>query len=83
VAVFYESLTPQQVTNLFLAGVGVQIKGAPDGAGNLNLNWLPGGTLQEANSVTGPYTDVSGSPTPPYSVPISTATPQHYYRVRR
>jgi hypothetical protein len=83
VAVFYQSLTPQQVTNLFLAGVGVWIAGTPDGAGNLNLNWLPGGTLQEATSVTGPYTDVGGNPQPPYSVPISTGAAQHYYRVRR
>jgi hypothetical protein len=83
VAVFYQALTPQQITNLFLAGVGVQIAGTPDGAGNLNLNWLPGGTLQEANSASGPYTDVLGSPTPPYSVPMPTTTRQHYYRVRR
>ena len=83
VAVFYSSLTPQQVTNLFMTAVGVQISGTPDGAGNLNLNWLPGGTLQEANSVTGPYTDVSGSPTPPYSVPISSGVQQHFYRIKR
>ena len=80
---FYQSLTPQQIKNLYLAGIGVWIDARPDGAGNLNLNWLPGGTLQEANSVTGPYTDVGGSPTPPYSVPIPTTTAQHYYRVKR
>jgi hypothetical protein len=83
VSIFYQALTPEQITSLFLAGAGVWIEGTPDGAGNLTLNWVPGGTLQEANSVTGPYTDVSGSPTPPYSVPISTATTQHYYRVKR
>jgi hypothetical protein len=66
-----------------VAGVGVQIAGTPDGAGNLNLNWLQGGILQEASSVTGPYTDVGGSPTPPYSVPIPRTTAQHYFRVRR
>jgi hypothetical protein len=83
VSVFYQSLTPEQIKNLYLAGVGVWIDARPDGAGNLVLNWLPGGILQEANSVTGPYTDVSGSPTPPYSAPMSTATAQHYYRVRK
>lgn len=82
-AVFYQALTPSAITNLFLAGVGLQIGGTPDGAGNLSLNWMSGLTLQEANSVTGPWTDVSGSPAPPYSVPIPTTTPQHYYRVRQ
>jgi Concanavalin A-like lectin/glucanases superfamily len=31
-AVFYTALQPAAITNLFLAGVGVQIGGAPDGA---------------------------------------------------
>jgi hypothetical protein len=83
VAIFYKSLTPPQIQNLYLAGVGLAIQGTPDGSGNLILNWIPGSTLQEASSVAGPYTDVSGSPTPPYSVPISAAIPAHYYRVRR
>ena len=83
VGIFYQALTPQQITNLFLVGAGVWLEGTLDGSGNLNLNWVPGGTLQEANPATGPYADVSGNPAPPYSVPISTATPQHYYRVKR
>ena len=81
-AVFNKALTPSAITNLFLAGVGVQIVGTYDGYGSLNLNWLPGGTLQEADVITGPYTDVPNA-TPPYYVPVSTTTPQHYYRVKR
>lgn len=80
-AVFYKALTPSAITNLFLAGVGLQVGATSDGAGNLNLNWMPGLTLQEATSVTGPWTDVSGSPTPPYSVPMLGT--QHYYRARK
>jgi len=83
IAVINQALTAQQVTNLFLAGVGMPISGTPDGSGNLNLNWFPSFTLQQATSITGPWTDVSGSPVPPYSVPISTTTPQVYYRVRQ
>jgi hypothetical protein len=79
-AIFYQALSPTTITNLFLAGVGVQIVGTPDGSGNLILNWLPGGTLQEATNVNGPYTDVSGA-TAPYSVPMT--GPQLFYRVKR
>lgn len=82
VAIYYQSLTVDQIDRLYAAGAGAWITGTPAGAGNLSLNWLSGLTLQEADSVTGPWTDVSGSPTPPYSVPISTTTSQHYYRVR-
>ncbi len=82
-AVFYKALSPSTITNLFMTGVGLQVSGTPDGAGNLNLNWMPGLTLQEATSLSGPWTDVAGSPTPPYSVPISATTIQHYYRVRQ
>jgi len=80
VAIYYQSLTPAQIQNLYLAGVGLAIQGTPDGAGNLVLNWIPGLTLQEAASVSGPWTDVGGSPTPPYSVPMTAA--QKFYRVK-
>lgn len=82
VAVFYQSLTAEQITDLYLAGVGIWIKGTPDGAGNLNLTWIQGGTLQQASSVTGPYTDISDA-TQPYPVPITTATAQRFYRARK
>jgi hypothetical protein len=83
VAIFYSSLTPLQVTNLYVAGIGISswITGKPDGAGNLILNWNQGGILQQASTVNGLYTDVVGSPVPPYSVPIA-KTGNMFYRVR-
>ena len=82
VAIFFHSLSASSITNLYLSGVGQAVYATPDGLGNLNLNWNPAFTLQEAGFLTGPWTDVGGSPTPPDSVPISNAT-QHYYRVRK
>jgi len=80
VAIFFSSLSPSTVTNLYLTGVGQWLYAAPDGLGNLNMNWNTTFTLQQADSVTGPWTDVGGSPTPPYSVPI--APGMKFYRVR-
>jgi hypothetical protein len=82
VAIFYQSLTPTQIKSLYLAGVGYQLQGGPDGAGNLVLNWLDGvgSVLQQANNLAGPYTDI-GSATPPYSVPIVTAG-NKFYRIK-
>jgi len=73
-------LTATQIKGLFLAGNGLWIEGTPDGVGNLNLNWLSGFTLQEASSVTGPWTDI-GAATPPYSVSIATLG-NKFYRVK-
>lgn len=82
VAIYYQSLTPTQIQNLYLAGVGYQLQGASDGAGNLVLNWIGGvgSVLQQANTVDGPYTDI-GAATPPYSVPL-TGTGNKFYRVK-
>lgn len=80
IAVLYQALTPTQAKRLFLVGAGLQLEGTPDGGGNLNLNWLSGFTLQEAPSVTGPWTDI-GAATPPYSVPITTIG-NKFYRVK-
>lgn len=80
VAVHYQALTAGQVKGLFLAGAGLWIEGTPDGFGNLNLIWLAGFTLQEASSVTGPWTDI-GAATPPYSVAIATIG-NKFYRVK-
>jgi hypothetical protein len=79
VAVFNTSLTPQQILNLYAAGVGFTIQATPNGSGSVLLNWLPGATLQQATSATGPYNDVIGA-TPPYQV--FTTGPQMFYRVR-
>ena len=81
VAIFYGSLTPQQITSLYVAGIGSWITGKPDGAGNLGLNWTQGAILQQASNINGPYTDVGGAPVPPYSVPIG-KTGNVFYRVR-
>jgi hypothetical protein len=81
VAIFYSSLTPQQITRLYVAGTGSWITGVPDGAGNLDLNWTQGCILQQASNVNGPYTDVGGTPVPPYSVPIGKSG-NVFYRVR-
>jgi len=83
VAIYYQSLTPQQITNLYEAAVGLVLEGTPDGAGNLNLNWFSNYTLQEANSLLGPWNDVNANPLPPFVAPISGTMPQHYYRVRK
>lgn len=82
VSVFYKALSAQTITNLYNAG-GVQLilSAIPDPGtpGNLLLTW-PTGTLQEATVVTGPYMDVAGPPSSPYSVPMTDV--QHYYRLR-
>jgi hypothetical protein len=80
IGVFYQVLTEAQIKGLFLVGNGLHIEGTPDGGGNLILNWLTGFTLQEAPSVTGPWTDI-GAATPPYYVPISTIG-NKFYRVK-
>jgi hypothetical protein len=81
VAIFYSSLTPQQVNQLYVAGIGAWITETPNGAGGLVLNWTQGGILQQANSVSGPYTDVGGSPVPPYTAPLL-KTGNVFYRAR-
>jgi hypothetical protein len=81
VAIFYQSLSASSITNLYLSGVGQAIYAAPDGLGNLTMNWNPAFTLQQADLVTGPWTDVGGSPTPPYSVPMTSSN--KFYRVRQ
>ncbi len=48
------------------------------GAGQVTITWS-GGTLQSASAAAGPYTDVAGPPTSPYTV---TASAKQYYRVR-
>lgn len=80
VAVIYQSLTAQEVQDLFMAGVGPWLQGAPDGAGNLILNWSSGDTLQEATDINGPYSDISAA-TPPYSVPLLKSG-NKFYRVK-
>jgi hypothetical protein len=50
------------------------------GSGNVTLEWSGGGTLQSADAVTGPWTDVANASSP-YSAPASAA--RRFYRVKR
>jgi hypothetical protein len=81
IAVFYEVLSPTQIKGLFLAGNGLWVEATPDGFGGLYLNWLAGFTLQEADQVTGPWTDIGAATPPNYYVPIAT-TGNKFYRVK-
>lgn len=47
---------------------------------NVVITWTGSGVLQSATSVTGPYTTVAGSPTSPYTVPLS-SNQQQYFRL--
>ena len=78
---FYEALSPDEIKRLFLAGNGLWVEGTPDGAGGLFLSWLSGFTLQEASSVTGPWTDLTGATPPNYYVPILPSGSK-FYRVK-
>jgi hypothetical protein len=86
-AVFHQALSPAAISNLFVAGFGTGAQViATNGAGNLGLDWYPSLTLQEADEVTGPYTDVVDPNTllpvvPPYTVPINLETNKMFYRV--
>lgn len=77
VAVFYSTLSPQTITNLFLKGAGLYLSGTrdPNTAGNLLLTY-PMGTLLGSTNLTGPYTVVPGASTP-YSVPMTNK--QNFY----
>jgi hypothetical protein len=82
VAIFFHTLEPAAITNLYLTGVGQAVYATPNGA-NLDLKWNPAFILQQADSVTGPWTDVGGSPASPFSAPINPALPQRYYKARQ
>ena len=82
VAIFNHSLSPAAITNLYLSGVGQAVYATTDGS-NLSLKWNPAFTLQQANAVTGPWTDVSGSPVSPLNVPINPTLPERFYRVKQ
>jgi hypothetical protein len=83
VSVFYQALSAQTITNLYMIGattsLPISIGRDPGTPGNVLINWTIG-TLQEATVVSGPYTDVAGPPSPPYSVPATDA--HHFYRLR-
>jgi FtsP/CotA-like multicopper oxidase with cupredoxin domain len=47
--------------------------------GKLNISWTGAGTLQSAEDIAGPWTDVNGA-TSPYLIPFD--KPQSFYRVK-
>lgn len=51
----------------------------PVAGGNVKITWPAGTTLQQATAVTGPYTDVGGSPVSPLTLPASGTK---FYRAR-
>jgi hypothetical protein len=83
VAIYDKALTLSQVSAHFVAGkVGtaapITITRAP--GNNVTITWPAGTTLQESTSVTGPYTNVSGSPVSPLTV---SASGTKFYRWRQ
>ncbi len=63
-----------------VGGVSTLAFSAPTLSGNnLTLGWTGGGRLQEANDITGPWTDVAGSPAG--SLTVQTSGARKFYRV--
>ncbi len=73
VAIYDKALTLSQIAAHYTAGkVGTAPITITRGAGNtVVITWPAGTTLQEATSVAGPYTNVTGSPVSPLTVPAS------------
>jgi len=71
-AVYSTALTPSQVATHYLAGkAGTAAITISRTGGNVTIAWPAGTTLQEASVVTGPYTNVGGSPVSPLTIPAS------------
>jgi hypothetical protein len=82
IAIFYSALSPQGITNLYLAGVGdllpLVASSDPNVSGNILLTY-PVGTLQVSTALPGNFTDVPGASSP-WSVPTSGQAA--FFRVR-
>jgi hypothetical protein len=74
VAVYNYVLSPQQIQNHFLNTTRLT---AVQYGTNVVITW-GAGTLQSATSVSGPYTNVSGTPTSPYTNSVSVASKLFY-----
>jgi hypothetical protein len=81
VALYNKALTARQIGMHYVMGLAgtIVISIAPAGGKNVKVNWPTGTTLQEATVVTGPYTDVNGSPVSPLT---TSATGTKFYRWR-
>ena len=75
-AVYNKALTLEQVQAHYYATVRLS---ASQSGNDLVLSW-PFGTLQEADQVTGTYTDITTA-TSPYTIAISKTAPK-FYRVK-
>jgi autotransporter-associated beta strand protein len=92
--VWRRTLTPLEVSGIYLAGATNHISFAPPvnplvraalqivqvSPGQYQIIWPGGGTLQASADVLGPYTNVP-SGTSPYTIPIS-LSPQLFYRLK-
>jgi hypothetical protein len=58
-----------------------EISAITQSGGNVTVTWTNGGTLQQAEAVTGPYTDIAGATTGTYTAPASGS--QRYFRARQ
>ena len=77
VAVYNYVLSPQQIQNHFLNTTRLTV--VPQGT-NVVITW-GAGTLQSSTNVNGPYTNVSGTPTSPYTNSASGSS-QLFYRAQ-
>ena len=83
--VWRKALTPLEAASIYMAAISNHLSyvGAPitltmeKTGSNLKLSW-PAGTLQSADDVTGPYTDV----TPKSPLTVSPTASKKFYRVR-
>jgi autotransporter-associated beta strand protein len=92
--VWRRTLTPLEVSGIYLAGVSNHVSFAPPvnpvvraalqivqvSPGVYQIVWPGGGTLQASGDVLGTYTNVP-SGTSPYTVPVSSG-PQLFYRLK-
>jgi hypothetical protein len=83
--VWHRALSPLEAASIYMAGLSNQLSPVPApiflteqrSSNQIILSW-PAGMLQSADSVTGPYTDMT--PVSPLSVPPSAA--KRFFRVR-
>ena len=87
-AIWRRSLTALEAASVFVAGASNQVSVANTYVGPLSFTQLPGGqlkltwaagTLQSADTVSGPYTNIPTA-TSPYIVPLTAA--KKFYRVK-
>lgn len=77
VAVYNYALNPQQIQNHYLNTTHLSIVTS---GGKFVITW-PTGTLQSATNVSGPYINVVGTPTSPYTNSVS-GTQRLFYRAQ-